>query len=299
MLRAFIMGKGMDITMKRRFPKLRAIMFFIIIPSSIVFCIWQNNSIVISKSSYLNPGIPEAFNDFKIAHISDLHNKEFGENQKYILSKIENVMPDIIVITGDLVDRRRYNLNKAMAFVEGAVDIAPVFYVPGNHEAWSGKYPVIEKELKNAGVNVLDDDVTELFIKDSSILIFGLKDPCFLSSSYMEGTDISSMAEQLEKWSSYSGFKVLLSHRPELFNLYSENNMDLIFAGHAHGGQFRIPFVGGLFAPGQGLFPKYSEGSHNNNQSTMYVSRGLGNSIVPIRIFNRPEIVVVTLKIEE
>jgi predicted MPP superfamily phosphohydrolase len=104
------------------------------------------------------------------------------------------------------------------------------------------------------------------------------------------------MKEKLNKWSSDENFKILLSHRPELFDLYSDNDMDLIFAGHAHGGQFRIPFIGGLVAPDQGLVPEFTSGSYTQNSSTMFVSRGLGNSIVPIRIFNRPEIVVVTLK---
>jgi predicted MPP superfamily phosphohydrolase len=91
-------------------------------------------------------------------------------------------------------------------------------------------------------------------------------------------------------------FKILLSHRPELFDLYSENSMDLVFTGHAHGGQIRIPFIGGLIAPDQGIFPKYSSGSYSKDSTTMFVSRGLGNSIFPVRIFNRPEIVVVTLR---
>ncbi len=261
-----------------------------------MFCVWQNNSITISKSDYINSKIPRGFNDFIIAHISDLHNKQFGENQKDILAKLESVTPNAIVITGDLVDRRRYDLDTAMTFVEGAVDIAPVFYVSGNHEAWSGKYFTIEKRLKDAGVHVLDNSVVKLSIGDSSILMFGIKDPDFLTSSYMDGTDITAMTQQFDQWSHYDGFKILLSHRPELFELYCQNNIDLIFTGHAHGGQFRIPNIGGLVAPEQGLFPKYTSGSYSKDLSTMFVSRGLGNSIIPVRIFNRPEIVVVTLK---
>jgi len=279
------------------FSKFKMIIIWLIVIFSImVFCIWQNNSITITESDYINSKIPEEFNNFKIAHISDLHNKEFGENQEYILSKLKSIAPDVIVITGDLIDRRRFNLDKAMTFVEGAVEIAPVFYVSGNHEAWSGKYDEIVKRLKDVGVYILDDDVNKLFIEDDSILIFGVKDPDFLTSSYIEGTDITAMKEQLEKYSRYKGFKILLSHRPELFDLYCESSIDLIFTGHAHGGQFRIPFIGGLVAPDQGLFPKYTSGSYNKDISTMFVSRGLGNSIIPLRIFNRPEIVVVNLK---
>lgn len=282
--------------MKRIPSKLNILVLLIILCGSIGFCLWQNNSITITKSDYINSKIPEEFNGFVIAHISDLHNKQFGKDQQYILSKLKNISPNTIVITGDLIDRRKYDLDTAMSFIEGAIDIAPVYYVSGNHEAWSGRYATIVKRLEEAGVHVIDDDVVKLLTGDSSIFMFGVKDPDFLTSSYLEGTDITAMKEHLEKWSSYEGFKILLSHRPELFDLYCQSNMDLIFTGHAHGGQFRIPFVGGLFAPDQGLFPKYTSGSYRKESSTMYVSRGLGNSIIPIRIFNRPEIVVVTLR---
>ena len=271
----------------------------VLIIGCIIFCLWQNNSITISESDYINAKMPDLFNDFIIAHISDLHNKQFGKNQEYILTKLEDIVPNAIVITGDLVDRRKYDLDKAMAFVEGALDIAPVFYISGNHEAWSGKYSTIKKELEDAGVHVLDNDVIRLSIGGSSIYMFGVRDPDFHTSNYLEGTDITEMTDQFKQWSTYKGFKILLSHRPELFDLYCENKMDLIFTGHAHGGQVRIPFIGGLVAPDQGLFPKYTSGYYTKDESTMYVSRGLGNSIIPIRIFNRPEIIVVTLKAKE
>jgi predicted MPP superfamily phosphohydrolase len=267
-----------------------------VIFSGIIFFIWQNNSITITKSDYINSKIPYEFNGFIIAHISDLHNKKFGKNQQNILNKVKSTSPDAIVITGDLIDRRRYDLDMAMKFISGVVDIAPVFYVSGNHEAWSGKFSIIKESLVDAGVHVLDNTGVEIWKEDSSILMLGVSDPDFLTSNYMEGTDTTAMTEQLNQWSAHDGLKILLSHRPELFDLYCENTMDLIFTGHAHGGQFRIPFIGGLIAPDQGLFPKYTSGSYSKESSTMFVSRGLGNSIVPIRIFNRPEIVVVTLK---
>lgn len=261
-----------------------------------VFVIWQNNSSTTTASDYSSSKIPLEFNNFTIAQISDLHNKRFGFKQSRLLKKLDTASPDIILVTGDLIDRRKYNLDAAMVFIKGALRIAPVYYVSGNHEAWSGQYSEIKENLQEAGVIVLDDAKTELARGDSSIIISGVSDPDFLTSSYIEGTDTSSMEEVLKKWSDIDEFKILLSHRPELFNLYVENNMDLIFTGHAHGGQFRIPFIGGLVAPDQGLFPKYTSGSYIKNNSTMYVSRGLGNSIIPVRIFNRPEIVVVTLK---
>lgn len=262
----------------------------------ICFCVWQNNSIVITKSDYSNVKIPSDFNDCTIVHISDLHNKKFGENQIKLLNKVQSVSPDIIVITGDLIDRRKYDLDIAMTFIKGAVDIAPVYYVSGNHEAWSGKFSFIKESLIDSGVNILDNTEFELSKGSSSINILGVRDPGFLTSDYLDGTNTNEMAEKLNQWSIDENFKILLSHRPELFDLYCDNGMDLIFTGHAHGGQFRIPLVGGLIAPDQGLFPQFTSGSYNKNSSTMFVSRGLGNSIIPIRIFNRPEIIVVTLK---
>jgi uncharacterized protein len=262
----------------------------------IVFCIWQNNSIVVSSSDYYSSKLPVDFNNFKIVQISDLHNKMFGEDQSKLLSQVESLLPDIIIVTGDLVDRRKFDLDIAMCFINDAVEIAPTYYVSGNHEAWSGKYLQITHRLMEAGVYIMDDTALELIKGSSTIQILGLSDPDFLTSDYLEGTNTSKLEEQLKQWSKSDKFKILLSHRPELFDLYRENNIDLIFSGHAHGGQFRIPFVGGLVAPDQGLFPQYTIGSYSNESSTMFVSRGLGNSIIPIRIFNRPEIVAVTLK---
>lgn len=262
----------------------------------IIFCAWQNNRIEVSRFEYYNSEVPSSFNNFKIVHISDLHNKMFGKEQSKILEKVEKLSPDIIVVTGDLIDRRRYDLDKAMEFINGAIEVAPIYYVSGNHEAWSGKYDKISKRLIEAGVNIIDDSKLEIIKENSSIYLLGLSDPSFITSNYIDGTDTSKMEEYLSSWSNIEGFKILLSHRPELLDIYSKNNINLVFSGHAHGGQIRIPFVGGIIAPNQGFFPKYTSGSYNNDKTTMFVNRGLGNSLFPVRIFNPPEIILVTLK---
>lgn len=282
------------IKLSRKAKTLIILVIFIVI--CIAFSIWQNNSIVISNFDYNKSELPTEFNNFKIVHISDLHNKVFGDEQDKLIGKVEDLSPNIIVITGDLIDRRRYNLEKAMLFINSAVKIAPVYYVSGNHEAWSGKYYEIKERLIDAGVIVMEDSKLDITRGNNSIKLLGLSDPDFLTSDYIDGTDTSKVEEKLKEWSEIEGFKILLSHRPELFDLYSENNIDMIFSGHAHGGQIRLPFVGGLVAPDQGLFPKYTAGSYTSNTSTMYVSRGLGNSLFPLRVFNRPEIISVTLK---
>lgn len=283
--------------MLKRYGRIRVLLVaaFIIVSTSL-FCAWQNNDIVTTYIDYSNTKIPHEFDGYRIAHISDLHNKQFGKNQERLLKKIRAVSPDIIVVTGDLIDRRRYDLDTAMIFIEGAMKIAPVYYVSGNHEAWSGDYENISRKLLSCGVQILDDKKVKLKKGEAEIEILGLSDPDFLTSGYMEGTNSSTLEQHLMRLSDDSVFQILLSHRPELFDIYANQNIDLIFSGHAHGGQFRIPFVGGLVAPDQGLFPKYTSGAYTQNRSTLIVSRGLGNSIIPIRIFNRPEIVVVTLQ---
>lgn len=261
-----------------------------------VYFFWQNNHIQITESDYSNSKIPVEFDGFTIAQVSDLHNKSFGKDQKYILSKLKDVTPDMIIITGDIIDRRKYDLDIALAFVKGATKIAPVYYVTGNHEAWSDDFQITKTWLIEYGVIFMDDAEATLTRGGSSIKILGVSDPDFLTSEYAEGNDVTLMTKQLANWSQDESFKILLTHRPELFDLYSENNMDLIFAGHAHGGQIRVPFVGGVVAPDQGWLPEYTSGSYVQGDSTMYVSRGLGNSLFPIRINDRPEIVVVQLK---
>lgn len=269
---------------------------FLIILLIIGFIFYQNNTIEKTYIEYSNDRVPEAFSGYKIVHISDLHNKSFGKNQERLLKKIKEESPDIIFITGDLVDRRKYNLEVALTFVEGAVKIAPVYYVPGNHEAWSGQYETIKNKLVSFNVKVLDDEKVKINKKNEFIDLIGLKDPDFHTSSYVEGNDTLAMKNNLSDLSAKENFQILLSHRPELIYLYANENIDLIFSGHAHGGQFRLPFIGGIIAPDQGFFPEYTSGLYEKKQSTLIVSRGLGNSIIPIRLLNQPEIVVLTIK---
>ena len=267
---------------------------FLIIASAIValfaFFTYQNNAITITEIDYQNDKIPEAFNGYKILHISDLHNKTFGDKQSGILAKIKNINPDIIVITGDLIDSNRTNIDVALDLVNGAIDIAPIYYVSGNHEAQSGVYNQLKSKLENAGVIVLENQKTEVLKDNQSIEVIGLSDIAFESGrDWLDGNLLNTLIEN------NSTFKIVLSHRPELFEIYSNSNADLVFSGHAHGGQIRIPFVGGLIAPDQGFFPKLTEGIHTSNDTSMVISRGLGNSVFPVRIFNRPELIVVTL----
>lgn len=267
-----------------------------IIVGLIIFLRWQNNSITIKEIVFKNDKVPDRFDGYRILQISDLHNKEFGKKQSKIIKKIVKINPDIIFITGDLIDSNNTNIDIAMEFINGAIDIAPIFYVSGNHEAWSGSYHTLKSKLEEVGVVVLENQKTEIFKDNNSIDIIGLADRSFIESDYFEYSGNVQMADLLSSLvEENSHFKILLSHRPELFDIYSNRDIDLVFSGHAHGGQFRLPFIGGLIAPDQGFFPKLTDGVHTKNSTWMIISRGLGNSIIPIRIFNRPELIVVTL----
>ena len=252
-----------------------------------VWVYWGNTSIQTTRISITSEKIPTAFIGFTIVQVSDLHNTEFGSHQERLLNAVKGSSPDIIAITGDLIDSNHTDIEKAMVFINDAVKIAPVYYVTGNHEAWSDQYNELKKQMVEVGVDILEDEKTIIERHGISIQLLGLNDPDFTSTSIDDKLE-DMLVENNE-------FTILLSHRPELFDVYVDNNIDLVLSGHAHGGQIRLPFVGGLVAPNQGFFPKYSEGVYEKNQTKMIVSRGLGNSIIPLRINNRPELVIITL----
>ena len=256
---------------------------------------WGNTALEVNGYEIQSNDIPEAFSNFQIAHISDLHNAEFGKDNETLIRMLAQTEPDIIVLTGDLIDSRNTDVETALDFARQAVEIAPVYYVSGNHESRVTAYMDLKMGLGNAGVIVLENQKVEINRGQAYITLIGIDDPSF-RESYLFG-DAAGVAEQeigdLQEAS--DGYTILLSHRPELFDVYVATGMDLVFSGHAHGGQFRLPFIGGLVAPNQGFFPEYDAGRFTEEKTTMIVSRGVGNSIIPVRVNNRPEIVVVTL----
>lgn len=260
-----------------------------------VWVYWGNTSIQTTQINISSKKIPSSFDGFTIVHISDLHNAEFGNNQSRLLNAVKNASPDLIAITGDLIDSRRTDVAKAMEFISGAVKIAPVYYVTGNHESRTSEYAKLKEQMTKAGVVILNDEGTKIKRGKASIHLLGLNDPDFTETDDAYESAAMINAKLKDMLSVSNEYTILLSHRPELFDVYAANNIDLVLSGHAHGGQFRLPFIGGLVAPNQGLFPKYSEGVYEKNQTKMIVSRGLGNSIIPVRINNRPELVVITL----
>jgi len=274
----------------------KQIIFITIIVFLLSFLYFENNNIVISNYHIKSKTLPKAFNNFKIVQISDLHNKVFYKDNNTLVAKIKSQNPDIIVITGDLVDRRSYNEEDALYFIDKIKSLAPIYYVNGNHEGLSGHFESLEKKLKGAGVFVLRNESLFYEVNKEKILILGVDDPVFNTIVYPKANmNEDIMKNQLLHVDNKKYFRILLSHRPEFFELYANSNIDVAFTGHAHGGQIIIPFVGGIFSPNQGFFPKYYKGMYTKNNTTMVLSRGLGNSVAPQRIFNRPEIVSVTL----
>ena len=253
----------------------------------IAFLYWQNNDIVVTKINVVNNKIPKGFEGYKILHISDLQNKTFGKGQKRLLRLAKKAKADAIFITGDLIDRNRTDLDAAMELIHGIVGLAPIYYVSGNHEYSSGVYDDLILLLEAEGVHILENDQTFLERKGDKIDLMGLID---IRANRNYGFVLNKLLKNCK-----TEFQMLLSHRPEIFDLYVEKSIDVAFTGHAHGGQIRLPFVGGLFSPNQGFFPKYTSGVYEKDGSSMIVSRGLGNSKFPFRIFNRPELIEVTL----
>ena len=270
--------------------------FAIFIVSLIMWVLWGNTALELNSYTVTSDRIPEEFNGFRIAQVSDLHNVEIGQDNKKLLSVINECEPDIIAITGDLIDSRDTDIETALSFVGEAVKIAPCYYVTGNHEARVTEYDELKNGLIQLGVTVLDNKRIDIEKDGKSITLIGVDDPSFYTD-YLFDSEEFALKIQLEGMKGdNASYTVMLSHRPEMFDVYSEIGADLILSGHAHGGQIRMPFIGGIFAPHQGFFSEYDGGLYTEGASDMIVSRGVGNSLFPLRVNNRPEIVLIELQ---
>lgn len=264
----------------------------VLVPALLIWLLLANSSPAATQVAVASGALPGAFEGFKIAHVSDLHNAVFGRENEKLLSLIRAAEPDIIAITGDLIDSRHTDIDSALAFVEAAAEIAPVYYVTGNHESRLD-FDEIEPRLIAAGARVLRNEAEDIGRGGERIRLAGIDDPSFIRTG---GTAEERAAAELEQLGDGGGtFTVLLAHRPELVEVYAEYGAGLVLSGHAHGGQVRLPLLGGLYAPGQGLLPEYDSGLYSLGETQMVVSRGLGNSVAPLRVNNRPELVIVTL----
>lgn len=248
-----------------------------------IFCLYQNYHLVTTEYE-VDLGLSE---DLTIVQVSDLHNQFFGADQSSLLAAVENASPDIIVVTGDIVDSTHTSYKIALDFIEGAVRIAPVYYVSGNHEVrLSGKkLDAFYEKMQELGVVFLDDT----YVETSDYVLAGIADASLASYSAYGA------------YKAYGAFDenkpvIMLAHEPQYYELYQNLGADLVLSGHYHGGQIIIPGAGGLISPEFEWFPKPYEGVTDYSGMQLVISRGLGNSIAPVRINNYPELVVVRVK---
>lgn len=231
--------------------------------------------------------------EFKIILITDLHSCYYGENMSTLINDIQNQNPDAVFLGGDIFNDKKNDNTNAETFLKQISNMYKCYFVFGNHDTKTGllkNKKEIKKELTSYGITVLNGEYDTVEINGNSINICGIEDPK-LSHSFNE------QLSQVGNISDNGNYTILLTHRPELINKYREYNFDLILAGHAHGGQIRIPkILNGLFAPHQGLFPKYAGGRYDFYDTCLIVSRGLARESSPApRIFNNPEVVVINI----
>jgi predicted MPP superfamily phosphohydrolase len=212
----------------------------------------------------------------------------FGENQKRLVKEVKTLEPDLVVLTGDMVDGDVESIETHLAFLKDLTDETPVYAVSGNHEYWSASSQEVKTVYDTLGVTSLEDECLLFSESSQPIKLCGISD-------YEKFSDFQDYRETIPK-PEENTFNILLAHRPVYFDTYASFDYDLVLSGHAHGGMIRLPFIGGLYAPDQGFFPSYTTGPYIEDGTTMIVSRGLGNSVFPFRIQNRPEIIAITLE---
>ncbi len=235
--------------------------------------------------------IPEAFDNYKIVHLSDLHNETYGLHQQDLIEKILAEDPDLIVISGDSVDRYTGSWDNSLTVLSALAKVKPVYFSTGNHEYWSSIHKDAAAILAETGAIYLKNESINIEKNGEHLSLSGIDDPWYFHEKGGFKNMLLKMEQDLPE-----GFHILISHRPERQEQYVEAGFDLVFSGHAHGGQVRLPFTQGLIAPDQGFFPKLTSGLHEKNGKFLMISRGLGNPLKYPRFFNAPEIVVLTLK---
>lgn len=256
-------------------PKFYVVPVLLILEAIVIgFCLFQNYRLV---TTHYEADL-SLDQDITIVQVSDLHNQNFGLQESTLLKKIENESPDIIVVTGDVVDKSHTNYKTALKFFEGAVKIAPVYYVTGNHEAWLAgpKLDDMFAKMRDMGVIFLDDT----YIDNGEYILAGISDNSLRSFVAYPPFDDSKPV-------------IMLAHEPQYDDLYRKLGSDLVFSGHRHGGQVIIPGLGGVISPEFKFFPDMYNGINDINGMKLVISRGMGNSIIPVRINNYPELVVV------
>lgn len=281
---------------KRRRPRRRSrrlLKLLVLLALCALFLWWSNHALQTQRFTYASPRLPEGFDGCVIVQLSDLHGAYFGEDNQELLSRVREAGPDYIFLTGDLLDQYRKTPHSYAAALGGALaDIAPTYFITGNHEWALPGVRELKRELEEAGVAVLSNEYVLLERSGDRVLLAGIDDP----NGFADQKTPEELAQEVrEAWG--DGFWLLLAHRNNYFEKqYSLLGADLVISGHGHGGLIRLPFTDGLVSAERRLFPSYTAGFYTANGSDVFVSRGLGNSGPTLRLFNRPEVVVLTLE---
>ena len=263
-----------------------------LIAGGAVWLNWQLWGLEVTHTQVPVTDLPQGFEGLKIVHLSDLHGHEYGQGNGELLELVAGEAPEVIVITGDLVDQAQ-QLSMLPALARGLTAIAPTYYVTGNHEWATHKAPDIKGVLDQCGVTVLSNDYTILERGGDQVVLAGVDDP----NGYADQKTPQELAQEIDE-AHPELCTILLAHRSDRFGTYADAGYDLVLSGHAHGGIVRLPFTDGLLGTNREFFPTWTAGVYTQGESTLFVSRGLGNNTTPIpgfRLFNRPEVAVLEL----
>lgn len=295
--------------MRTRIKTILKLLLIVTISIAVVFCgsagvsYLRSDTISVTRYANVSENIPEEFDGFKIAQLSDLHDRQFGEKQKDLLDRVRSLEPDLIVLTGDMVDNEASDLESFGALVRELSDIASVCYVSGNSEAGLSTYNRILETVAQNGGTVLENKTICCKRKYSTLSISGfsdknlglLKDQGFTTTKEAN-IFFAKLLDEISDCGT-SDYNILLAHRPNLLQGYAMADFDLVLSGHYHGGQIRLPLYGAVYVPNELWFPKHTDGAYTEYGTTMFISRGLGNSDrLDVRLFNPPEIALITLK---
>ena len=281
---------------KRRHPLRWVAALLILLAVGWCFLQWQLWGIQVTVTQVGVHGLPDGFEGLRIVQISDLHGHEYGQDSEALLALVAQQVPEFIVVTGDLIDQESH-LAMVPALARGLAAIAPTYYVTGNHEWAVGGVPRLKGILTECGVTVLSNQYVTLERNGDSLVLAGVDDP----NGYADQKTPEELYGENQREAG-DLCTILLAHRNDRFDQYAAAGYDLVISGHAHGGIVRLPFTDGLLGTDRKLFPTWTAGVYTLGDSTLFVSRGLGNNTVPIhgfRLFNRPDLAVLELTGEE
>ncbi|HIY05809.1 MAG TPA: metallophosphoesterase [Candidatus Evtepia faecigallinarum] len=266
----------------------RLLVTVVVLAAAVGWFWWQQNGL--SSETIAVPSAPDGFAGYRIAVISDLHGKEFGQDNEKLIDYVRDLEPDLIAVTGDLIhDPAQMAMVEPVA--KGLASIAPAYYVTGNHE-WAAKVvPELEELLEECGIHVLSNEYVMLTEGGDQIALVGAED----SNGYADQITVGELADRVRREQG-DVYTILLSHRNNHYEQYQEARVDLTLSGHAHGGLIRLPGTDGLIGPKRELWPQYTAGLYDLSYGQMVVSRGLGNQFPCFRLFNRPDVPLVVLE---